>query len=180
PFPLHCVFLPYYKLTDVIKTQVQTHFMHPPCVFHNVGSICSPYIEHGSTEPLIVQVKIWIYSSAFFRLPNTARTAVTISRTAATPRLVIGYCPASRAYIIEAANNTTKIHDMFFKIFSIYISPFNFSIARRLQNATNRINTAFFVPESQIPPHWIWYNRVVQKLYTAIQERSYSDTYDTI
>ena len=34
--------------------------MHPPCASHNVGSICFPYIEHGSTEPLIVQEKIWI------------------------------------------------------------------------------------------------------------------------
>ena len=35
---------------------------------------------------------------------------------------------------------------------------------RRLRNAINRINTALFVPENQITPHWIWYNRVVQKL----------------
>ena len=121
--------------------------MHPPCVFHNVGSICSPYIEHGSTEPLIVQVKIWIYSSAFFRLPNTARTAVTISRTAATPRLVIGYCPASRAYIIEAANNTTKIHDMFFKIFSIYISfQFFHSIADNIRKYFEELFKNFLIP----------------------------------
>ena len=31
---------------------------------------------------------------------------------------------------------------------------------RRLRNATNRINTAFFVLKNQITPHWIWYNRV--------------------
>ena len=31
---------------------------------------------------------------------------------------------------------------------------------RRLQNATSRINTAFFVTQKQITPHRIWYNRV--------------------
>lgn len=34
-------------------------------------------------------------------------------------------------------------------------------IFRRLRNATNRINTAFFVPKNKITPHWIWYYRVV-------------------
>ena len=33
-----------------------------------------------------------------------------------------GYCPASRAYITEAASKTTKTPDIIFKIFSIYIS----------------------------------------------------------
>ena len=33
-------------------------------------------------------------------------------------------------------------------------------ISRHLQNATNRINTAFFTSKRQITPHWIWYNRV--------------------
>ena len=32
--------------------------------------------------------------------------------------------------------------------------------ARRLRNATSRINTAFFVTYKQITPHRIWYNRV--------------------
>ena len=48
-----------------------------------------------------------------------------------------------------------------------YGSPNEFTlefINRRLRNAMGRINTAFFVPENQITPHWIWYNRVVQKL----------------
>ena len=35
---------------------------------------------------------------------------------------------------------------------------------RRLQNATSRINTAFFVTKKEITPHWIWYNRVAKKL----------------
>ena len=52
-------------------------------------------------------------------------------------------------------------------------------INRRLRNATSRINTAFFVIQKQITPHRIWYNRVDKKPLTTIQERSYSDTYDT-
>ena len=36
---------------------------------------------------------------------------------------------------------------------------FNFD-DRRLRNAISRINTAFFVVQKQITPHWIWYNRV--------------------
>ena len=44
------------------------------------------------------------------------------------------------------------------------VLPSSYYYIRRLRNATNRINTAFFVPENQITPHWIWYNRVVQKL----------------
>lgn len=31
-----------------------------------------------------------------------------------------------------------------------------------MRNATNRINTALFVSEKQITPHWIWYNRVAK------------------
>ena len=51
---------------------------------------------------------------------------------------------------------------------------------RRLRNAASRINTAFFITQKQITPHRIWYNRVVKKPLTITQERSYSDTYDTI
>ena len=53
------------------------------------------------------------------------------------------------------------------------------NVIRRLRNATSRINTAFFVIQKQITPHRIWYNRVDKKPLTTIQERSYSDTYDT-
>lgn len=49
-----------------------------------------------------------------------------------------------------------------------------------MQSATIRINTAFFVTQKQITTHRIWYNRVVEKLKSIIQERCYSDIYDTI
>ena len=44
------------------------------------------------------------------------------------------------------------------------ISSHNTAVNRRLQNATSRINTAFFVTKKEITPHWIWYNRVAKKL----------------
>ena len=44
------------------------------------------------------------------------------------------------------------------------ISSHNIAVNRRLQNATSRINTAFFVTKKEITPHWIWYNRVAKKL----------------
>lgn len=65
------------------------------------------------------------------------------------------YCGARQTPIvnnntpINTANKKTKI-----KI------PLKNKKIRRLRNAISRINTAFFVVQKQITPHWIWYNRV--------------------
>lgn len=52
--------------------------------------------------------------------------------------------------------------NLYFKLLFLYIfrvgSPFFKFLYKRLQNATSRINTAFFVTEKQITPHRIWYD----------------------
>ena len=68
-----------------------------------------------------------------------------------------------KTYDRRLRNSINSINTAFF-VPENQITPHWIWYNRRLRNSINSINTAFFVPENQITPHWIWYNRVVQKL----------------